>query len=449
MPRVILRLCAVLAALVAGLSNAVAAGLYNPKTFTLDNGLQVVLIEDHRAPVVTQMIWYRAGSADEKPGKSGIAHFLEHLMFKGTSRVPAGEFSATVSRYGGRENAFTSTDYTAYFQTVATEHLERMIELEADRMVNLTISAQQVDSERLVILEERRSRVDNSPAAQFAEQVQAAQFLAYPYRIPVIGWEHEMRALSREDALEWYRTHYAPNNAVLVIAGDITLDRLRPLVEKYYGPIPARPVPPRVRPDEPPQRSARRLEMSHQRVTDASWRRGYIAPSYGWGEKQHALPLSMLAEVLGGGQTSRLYRELVVEKKIATYAGSFYGAGNLGPSTFILVVNPVAGQDIVTIEREVEAIVADVIANGVVAEDLERARIGMLASTIYGRDSAQGVARLFGAALTSGRTIEDVESFPDRVEAVTIDQLKAAAKAVFDEARSVTGVLRPLGGGRS
>lgn len=421
---------------------AQAEGLFNPKTFFLDNGLQVVLIEDHRAPVVTQMIWYKAGSADEPPGKSGIAHFLEHLMFKGTRTAPPGEFSEVVTRNGGRENAFTSYDYTGYFQTVASDRLEPMMRLEADRMTNLTLTQEQVDAERLVILEERRSRVDNTPTGLFFEQMSAAQYLTYPYRIPVIGWAEEIKRLDIDDALAWYRTHYAPNNAILVVAGDVTLDALRALAEKYYGPIPRRDVPERVRLAEPPQLAARRLEMAHSQVTQDTWRRSYLAPSYLWGESQHAMGLQLLARIIGGGTTSRLYRDMVVERQMAVQASAFYSASDIGPSQFFLFAVPRGDTTLDEIERRMDEIVAEIAEDGVTEAELERTKRILLSQVVYARDNVQGAARIFGEALTNGRTVEDVESWPDRIRAITVDEVNAAARYVFDIRRSVTGILR-------
>lgn len=424
-------------------AGAARAGLFNPDSFTLANGMQVVVISDHRAPVVTQMVWYKVGAADEPQGKSGVAHLLEHLMFKGTERFGAGVFSDVVAKNGGRENAFTSTDYTGYFQTVAVDRLETIMELEADRMVNLTLTEEQILSERDVVLEERRSRVDNDPSSQLSEQMTAAQFLAYPYGKPVIGWHSEVSQLTLKDALDFYVKHYAPSNAILVVAGDVTVEQVRPLAEKYYGAIAARVVPPRLRTDEPPQLAARRLEMSHPRVPQPIWRRSYLAPSVKWGESEHALPLTILAEVIGGGATSRFYRSLVVEKKLAAQASAFYGSSNLGPSRFFLVGVPVNGGSIDDVEAEMLALVERVAEEGITAAELERAKNGMLASAIYARDNVQGAARTFGAALAIGRTIEDVESWPDRVEAITVEDVNAAARFVFDNAKSVTAVLLP------
>ncbi len=433
---------AAIAALVLLPTSVDSAGLFNPKSFELDNGLQVVLIEDHRAPVVTQMIWYRAGSADEPRGKSGIAHFLEHLMFKGTRDVPVGEFSETVTRNGGLENAFTSYDYTGYFQTVASDRLETVMRLEADRMTNLTLTEEQVVSERLVILEERRSRVDNTATGLFFEQMNAAQYLAYPYRIPVIGWESEIRTLTLEDALNWYRTYYTPNNAILVVAGDVSIEQLRSLAEKYYGVIPRGDPLPRIRAEEPPQLAARRLEMFHAQVTQDTWRRSYIAPSYNWGDTKRALPLQILSQVLGGRATSRFYRDMVVERQIAVQASAFYSATDVGPSQFFLFAIPRGETTLDDIEARMDALVADVLENGITQDELDRTKRFLLAQSVYARDNVQGAARIFGEALTNGRTTDDVESWPDRIQRVTLDEVNAAARQVFDKKLSVTGLLR-------
>jgi len=243
------------------LSGGVTAQVFNPETVTLANGLQVVAINNPRAPVVAHMVWYRIGAADEPPLKSGIAHFLEHLMFKGTREIPPGEFSKIVANNGGRDNAFTSYDYTGYFQNIARDRLELVMRMEADRMTNLVLTDAEVNPEREVIREERRSVVDNNPRSRLREQMNAALYLNHPYGRPIIGWDHEIQGLTTGDALAWYRAYYAPNNAVLVVAGDITMAELKPLAEKYYGVIPSKPIPARVRPTEPPPQVARRVEL--------------------------------------------------------------------------------------------------------------------------------------------------------------------------------------------
>ena len=299
--------------LLALLAGRAEAELFNAKSVTLANGLQVVVIENHRSPVIAQMLFYRAGGADAPPGKSGIAHFLEHLMFKGTPSVPDGEFSRRIVRLGGVENAFTTQDYTAYWQTIARQHLALVMQMEADRMTHLMLREDEVLSERDVIIEERRQRVDDDPSGRLQEMMQAALFLNHPYRLPVLGWEHEMHGLTRADALAFYRRWYAPNNAVLVIAGDTTMAEVKALAEKYFGPIPARALPPRERLREPPSFAARTVTLKDPNVQQAIWERIYLAPA-DRNDLQKTAALDLLGELLAGGSTSRLYRDLVVKQ---------------------------------------------------------------------------------------------------------------------------------------
>ena len=451
MMRGLARRAALLLALLLVLSGAALAQDpaslgFGAEGFTLENGMQVVVIPNHRVHAVTQMVWYKVGAADEPRGKSGIAHFLEHLMFKGTKEVPAGRFSELVAQHGGRENAFTGEDYTVFHQTVAADQLELVMRLEADRMNNLVLTDAVVLPERQVIIEERRSRIDNSPSARLNEQVRTAIYLHSPYRIPTIGWENEMSQLSTADALAFYRRWYHPNNAVLVISGDITVDEVRRLAEKYYGKLPSVPVPPRLRVEEPPRVASTRLEYRSGQVAQAEWTRFYLAPSYTAGEKQYAYPLQVLAEVMGDGATSRLYRTLVVEKKLALDAGAFYSPGTLDLSTFGFYATPRAGVTIPQLEAALDAAVAAVLENGVTAAEVERAKTRMQAEEVYDRDSLAGPANIFGAALAVGRTIDDVEAWPARIGKVTAEEVSAAAKYVIKPQDEVTGVLLPEAG---
>ena len=444
-----LRLAALLLLGLGSLAGAQAAraGVFNPSTITLANGLQVVVIENHRAPVVTHMVWYRVGAADEVPGKTGIAHFLEHLMFKGTKTVPPGAFSEIIARLGGNENAFTSEDYTAYFQSVAVEHLEEMMKLEADRMVNLVLTDDVVLPERDVILEERRQRIDNDPGAQLMEMARSALFLNHPYGMPTIGWENEMRGLTTADAITWHGKWYEPGNAIVVISGDVTMDQVRPLAEKYYGVLPAVPVPARARPNEPAQFAPRRVTKEDPRVQLASWTRLYQAPSYHRGKSEHAYALEVLAELLGGGTSSRLYRSLVVEQKVATGAGTSYDGDNLDLSTFSFYASAQSGGGVGAIEAAVDAEIARLLKDGVTEEEVARAKASLQAEAVKARDSLSGPARLVGAALATGSKIDDIEAWPDRIGAVTVADVDAAAKAVLDINYSVTAILLPKAGG--
>ncbi|MCZ8334348.1 MAG: pitrilysin family protein [Rhodobacteraceae bacterium] len=411
--------------------------------FALDNGLEVVVIEDHRAPVVVQMVWYRVGAADEPEGKSGIAHFLEHLMFKGTDDLGPGEFSDIVEAQGGSDNAFTSWDYTAYFQRVAADRLDLMMQIEADRMTGLAIAPDQVDTERSVILEERNQRTDTSPGALLSEQMRAAQYLNHPYGLPIIGWRHEMEGLTREDALDFYRRHYAPNNAILVVAGDVTPEEVRALAEKHYGPIPAAPeIAPRQRVSEPPQLAERRLTMTDPRVSEPYISRSYLAPERDPGDQKKAAALTVLAELLGGsGTTSVLARALQFDQQKAVYTAAFYDGSSVDDSTFGLVVVPTPDTSLADAEAAMDAAIADFIANGPDPADLERIKTQVRAADIYARDDSDGLARRYGEGLATGLTLQDVKDWPDILKSVTAEDVVAAATEVLDKRRAVTGWL--------
>ena len=428
---------------IAGFQSPAAAALFYPKTHTLANGMLVVVIEDHRAPVVAHMVWYKVGAADDPPGKSGIAHFLEHLMFKGTPKVPSGQYSKIIARNGGRDNAFTSYDYTGYFQNVAQDKLDLVMGMEADRMTNLALTADDVETEKAVVLEERRSRTDNDPAAQLREAMNAAQYLAHPYGIPVIGWKHEIETLNLADALAFYRRHYAPNNAILVVAGDVEAEAVFALAEKHFGPLARAAILPRRRPQEPPQLAARQVVFKDGRVSQADWRRSYLAPTRSAGASQHAIPLSLFADMLGGGTTSRLYRDLVVKRKLAASAGAYYSATGLDQGRFMLYATPSPGVSLQEVEAAVDETIAAVLKDGWPAADLERSRTGLLAASVYARDSLFTSPRIFGDALTSGLSVEQVESWPDEVRAVKMKDVMSAGRAVLKMAHSVTGLLLP------
>ena len=435
---------ALLAAFVlTGEGQNLEAAVFNPETFTLDNGMQVVVITNRRAPVVTHHVWYRIGSSDSPLGKSGLPHFHEHLMFKATKEMASGEFSKEVARNGGNDNAFTGPDYTGYFQTIARDRLELVMRMEADRMTNLILDEDEVLRERDVVLEERSMRVDNNPGARLAEQINAAQFLHHPYGVPVIGWRHEIEAYTREDSLEFYKTWYAPNNAILLVAGDIDAEELKPLAEKYYGVIPAKAVPDRVRVQEPPQSAAREVTLKDPRVRQPSWSRSYLAPSFASGATEHAYPLIVLSDILGGTSTSRLYRSLVIEQQIATSAGAYYRGSALDLGSFRLYASPKPGVSLDELESAVEAELQKLVDEPITEDDVKRATDRLVAEAVYARDSLSGAVRSFGIALTTGRTVDDVEAWPERIAAVTADDVNAAAAAIIRPESSVTGRLLP------
>jgi len=414
-----------------------------PATFTLGNGLQVVVIPDHRTPVVTQMIWYKVGSADETPGKSGLAHFLEHLMFKGTSKHPAGEFSQTVLRIGGNENAFTSTDYTGYFQRVPSEELGKMMEFEADRMTGLILKDENVLPERDVVLEEYNMRVANNPEARLTEQIMAALYLNHPYGRPVIGWHQEIEKLDREDALAFYRRFYAPNNAILVIAGDVDATDVRPMVERTFGAVAAQPAIParRLRPQEPEPAAPRTVTLSDARVEQPSLRRYYLVPSATTAAAGESAVLDVLAQLMGGGSNSYLYRKLVVDRPLAINASAAYQGTSLDATQFTVSVSPRSGVEFAQVEQMIDDVISDMGQNAVRAEDLDRVKTQLIAEAIYAQDNQATLARWYGGALTTGLGIEDIRSWPDRIRAVTAEQVREAAQKWLIKKRSVTGYL--------
>ena len=422
---------------------ATAADSPKPATFTLKNGLQVIVIPDHRTPVVTHMIWYKVGSADETAGKSGLAHFLEHLMFKGTATHPQGQFSQTVIAVGGQENAATSFDYTNYYQRVPREQLARMMEFEADRMTGLVLKDENVLPERDVVLEEYNMRVGNSPDARLTEQMMAALYLNHPYGRPTIGWRQEIEQLNREDALAFYKRFYAPNNATVVIAGDVEPDEVHRIAEATYGRQPAQPSIPaqRVRPQEPTPAGPRTVTLADPRVEQPSIRRYYLVPSAHTAGTKEGAALDVLAQALGGGANSYLYRALVIDRQLAVSAGGWYQSTALDDSQFAIAASPKPGVEFAEIEKVMDLVIADIAQNGIRAEDLDRVKTQLVSSAIYAQDNQAEMARWYGGALTVGLSIDDVLSWPDQVRAVTAEQVREAARKWLDKKRSVTGYL--------
>ena len=414
----------------------------NLESFTLDNGLQVVVIPDRRAPVVTHMIWYKVGSADEPEGQSGVAHFLEHLMFKGTHAHPNGEFSKMVADRGGQENAFTSTDYTAYFQKVAKQHLPLMMALEADRMENLVLSDEVVTPERDVVLEERRMRVDSEPGSRLQEALNSITFVNHPYGSPVIGWQSEIEALNKEAAIAFYDRFYTPNNAVVVIAGDVDVDAVRKLAQETDGKVARRAEPgERLRPAEPPLAGERRIAVSDPRVRQESLSQTWIVPSQTTGEGRTPEALDILSYILGEGPSSRLHKALVLDQEAALSAGAYYQGSALNDGRFGVYAVPRPGYTLDDMERLIAVEIQKLLETGVTEEEVKRARDSMVASAIYAQDSQSGLARLFGGALTTGQTIADVQTWPSQVQEVTPEDVLDAARTYL-ASLPVIGELR-------
>jgi len=423
---------------------------FNAETFTLKNGMQVVLIHNHRAPVVNQQVWYRIGAIDEQRGHTGVAHFLEHLMFKGTEKVPAGQFSRVVRAMGGDENAFTTYDFTVYHQSVSVENLPKVMELEADRMAHLTFPAKEVTSEHDVVMEERRMRTDNDPKTQFYEQLRAQLFVNSPYGSPVIGWMDEMKLLNRDEEVAFYKTWYAPNNAILIVSGDITAAQLKPLAEKTYGAIPARTVPARHWSQVPPLQGMERLVTHAHGIRQPFVERLYRVTNYAQ-NKTDSLALQVLENILDGGSATRLYKTLVVEQKKVTGVSMGYDGDSLGDGEVSFGMTPAEGVTPEQAEQALDDVLRAVVKSGVTADELREAKDRLKDEAIYARDSLTTPGMVFGQALATGSSIDDIEYWPDNIEKVTAQQVQDVAKKYLDPDNTgdhpfVSGWLLPVPG---
>lgn len=419
------------------------SGKLAPEAVTLENGLTLVVVANPNMPAVAHYVFYKVGAIDEPRGKSGIAHFLEHLMFKGTPSVPDAAFSRVIASNGGRDNAFTSYDFTGYYQLVPADKLGLVMEMEADRMANLAFTEAQVESERRVVLEERFSRTDNSPSAQLREQTRAALYLNHPYRLPVIGWEHEIRALTHADARTFYERWYTPNNAIVVLSGRVTMAEAKPLAERTYGRVAARPLPQRAVLQEPARVAETRIELASEKVRQPYVNRAYIAPSLFSGDARHAYPLEVLAVVMGSGVSSRLNRALVLDGKLAVSTGTSYDSNQRGPATFNIYATPRQDVPVPAVEAAIGAEVERVLESGVTAAEVERAIRRVQDSAVYARDSLSGPARIVGSALAIGLPLEEVDAWPERIGAVTVEQVMDAARHVFQPRNLATSILLP------
>lgn len=437
-----LLLAAALALAPTGASRAAGLGA---EEFTLANGMRVVAVPLRRAPVVHHAVYYRVGAADDPVGQSGISHFLEHLMFNGTATVADGEYDRIIGRNGGRSNAYTSSDLTVYFATIARDRLETVMELEAERMNGALFTEETFEAERAVVLEERLLRTENRPESLFYEEFTAARWRAHPYGRPVIGWRHEIEALRMDQIKAFYRRHYGPGNALLVVAGDIDADELRPLAERTFGRVPAggEPAPPR--PAEPPHRAGITVEMADPRVTTARWSRNYPVDSYFSGPAREAAALDILAAVLGG-EGGRLSRALVHDRKIALSAGAHFSGGLRDGGSFILHGQPAPGSDVAAVEAAVDAEIARLLGDGVEEDEVARAVYRFAAADVYSRDNISSLADLVGTSLSNGAGLADLDGYVDLVRSITPADVDDAARAMFAGPPAVTGVLRPEDG---
>jgi zinc protease len=414
--------------------------------FALQNGMQVLVVPDHRAPIVTQMIWYRVGAVDDPPGLSGLAHFFEHMMFRGTASVPGDQFSQTVARNGGEDNAFTTHDYTAFYEEIAKDRLRLVMGLDADRMVNLDLSDPNVRTERDVVLEERRMRIDNDPQSLMREQMEAALHFSHPYGRPVIGWPEEVHRIGRIEAQDFYTHHYAPNNAILVVAGDVTTDEVRTDAEATYGKVPARELVPRAEFAQPPRLGETRLTVRRSDVKVPVFMRSYRVVSYTEAKPGEAEALETLAQLMGGDATSTLYRELVVKRKLASDTDVSYSGYTRDAGEFSIYAVPRPGVRIEALEQAIDGIIKSYVPGPPKGGDLDRAKTQLVADAIYRRDSEYEQASAYGQALAIGLTVDDVQSWPNRIRAVTGDAVRDAATNDLIKREAVTGYLLPAAG---
>ena len=416
----------------------------NVTSFSLENGMKVVVVEDHRAPVVTHMVWYRAGASDENSGKSGIAHLLEHLLFKETENVGNGEFSQTVAALGGSDNAFTSQDYTAYYQRVSKQYLDLMMYYESDRMKNLKISELDFNTEVKVVIEERSQRTDSKPGALFNEQNMASLYLNHPYGVPIVGWRHELDDLVLEDAIDYYKTYYSPNNAILIVSGDVDPKNVQILANKFYGSLENTIyLDVRKRPAEPPQIVERRLIFEDERVSQPYITRTYLAAERDPGQQREAAALTLLADLIGSdGIQSILGKTLQLDNKKAIYTNAYYNGLSYDDTNFSLIVVPNNDVTLLDIEAELDKVINTFISKGIDEDHLERIKFQYKAQQIYSLDSAYSQARRFGVALTSGLTIEDVLAWPKIIQDIKSAEILAAAVSLFKKESSVTGWIR-------
>jgi zinc protease len=410
--------------------------------FSLPNGMQVLVIPDHRAPVVTQMLWFKVGAVDDPPGISGVAHFFEHMMFRGTKQTPGDLFSQTVAKNGGEDNAFTTHDYTAFYEQIAVDRLKLAMGLEADRMVNLDLSESNVGTERDVVLEERRMRVENNPQALMGEQMEAALHMSHPYGRPVLGWAEEVRRIDKMSAQDFYKHHYAPNNAALIVAGDVTPEQIRVMAQAEFGKVAARPLQPRSEFSEPPRLTETRMTLVRPDIQVPLFQRIYRVPSYAQASPGQAEGLETLAQVMGGDQTATLYRVLVEEKKLATDAGASYDGYARDAGEFSVYAVPRAGVSLETLEKAVDQVMQTFSASQAKTGDLTRAKTQLIASVTYRRDSQFAMASAYGQALMIGLTVDDVNEWPSRIRAVDAPGVQKAAQRLFRR-NAVTAYLLP------
>ena len=432
-------LCFVMACCAAPVAQAAAAF-----EATLPNGLKIIVRQDRRAPTVAHMMWYRAGSIDEVNGTTGVAHVLEHMMFKGTARVGRGEFSRRVAAAGGRENAFTSRDYTAYFQQVHKSKLALVMQLEADRMAHLKLTDEEFAKEIKVVMEERRLRTDDQARSLLHETLLATAYLAHPYRIPTIGWMRDLETMTAADARAWYGAWYAPNNAVLIVTGDADPADVVRLAKQYYGPVRAKTLPARKAQDEPPQKGVRRVEVKAPAELPylmMAWHAPRLADVERDGDPY---ALEVLAAVLDGYDGARITRSLVRDSGVAVEAGAGYDNTARGPAMFALEGTPAAGKSVAQLEQALRTMLAKVAAEGISEEELRRVKAQVVAAQVYKRDSIFGQAMEIGQFEMAGLSHLQLDRALEKIRAVTAAQVQDVASRYFGDDTLTVATLTPL-----
>lgn len=413
--------------------------------FTLRNGMQVLVMPNDRVPAVTHILFVKAGGADDPYGKSGLAHFLEHLLFIGTKNFPEGAYDRAISRVGGEQNAYTTRDYTAYYATVPKQELKHVMAMEADRMLNLQITDSYAKRELDVITEERNTRVENNAADLLAEQIDALTFFNHPYGRPLIGWAEDMQTFTAADATNFFKRYYRASNMLLVVAGDVKPADVRRMALDYYGPLPAGLAPKRQWPQEPPLRMQRRGAMEDDKAREPRLVRQYSAPSINVSATEQAMPLSLVAQYLGGSSTGLLYRKLVVEQKLATALQAYYDPLAVGPSIFRIWAVPAAGVSLKTLEAALDAVLEDALGNLPAEADVARAKTQLKASVIFAQDGLEPLAHLMGELVMDGKDEQYFYGWADAVDAVRPTDMLEAMQRVLDPTRRVTGTLVPAG----
>lgn len=426
------------------LGTSVEAAVFYPTSFKLANGLQVIVVTNRLSPVVHQMVWYKVGAADESAGKSGLAHYLEHLMFRGTENVPAGQFSKVIAAQGGHDNAFTSYDYTAYYEEVEASRLPLIMQMEADRMHQLRLSHATAEPELRVVLRERQQRTDNSPEGRFMEKLNQKLMPDYPYGKPLIGWRRDIQKLTVADARKFYQTYYAPNNAIVVITGDVKVEEVMSLAAATYGRVPMRDAPP-----APPFRPAPQIGVLEFTMADARvehpkilWR--FVVPSYAAQRDGEAYAYEVLSEVLDSGEVGILHKRLVSERGIASVVGASYDPDARAETTFSILVSPHPGKSVAVVQKALKQSLRDAAEKGVEVELVEKAKQRLKRAAIFAREGLAVPGHAFGMAVATGHTAADVESWPERIDAVTVEQVNAALRDLAASKRQVMGALVPV-----